>query len=134
MRAQAAVEYMAMIGVLLAILLPLAAYVWKNNSSNTAVQQATITADKIANTADGLWAQGPGAKNRISVYFPPGYNATGSSLSNHTIRININTGSGRNDVVSTTKANITGTLPTGPGNAYLDMQIISNWVSVTPVS
>jgi len=133
MRGQAALEYMAMIGILLAILLPLSAYVWKNNSASSSIQQATIAADSMAGTANSLWGSGPGAKNRINVYFPPGYNATGSSLSGNTIRLKINTAAGPSDVVSTTKANITGTLPNSPGNAYLDMEMMGSYVSVKPV-
>lgn len=132
MRGQAAIEYMAMIGILLAILLPLSAYVWKSNSTSTGVQQASITADKIASTADSLWGSGPGARNRINVYFPPGYNYSASSLSGHTIIISLSNG-GKNDIVTTTKANITGTLPSAVGNAYLDMEMKGSYVSVTPV-
>jgi len=134
MRGQAAVEYMAMIGILLAILLPLAAYVWQSNSTSSAVQQATMTADKIAQTADSLWAQGPGAQNTINVYFPPGYNASRSSLNNTMVRLSIRISAGNTDIVSTTKANLTGTLPSSPGYAWLIMRTMDNYVTVSTVS
>lgn len=134
MRGQAAIEYMAIVGIVLAILLPLTAYIWQNNAGSTSVRQADIAANTIKQSADSLWAQGPGARNRISVFFPPGYNSTGSHLSNGLVRLSIAVPGGTTDVLAITKANITGTLPATPGYAWLDMTMQGNVITVTPVS
>ncbi len=140
MRGQAAVEYMTIIAIVLAILLPLTIYVWQTNASSTGVNQAQIAADKIANTATNQWAQGIGSKTRIYVYFPPGYNSAKSGFSysaatqKSTVRLNLNIPGGNTDVISVASANITGTMPSSPGYAYLDMANIGNWITVTPVT
>jgi len=134
MRGQVAVEYMAIIGIVLAILLPLTMYVWQNNAGSTSVRQGDMAASAIATTADSLWAQGPGAKNRISVFFPQGYDAATSSLSNKLIKLTIYVPGGKTNVLGITKANITGTLPATPGYAWLDMEMKGSTVTVTPVT
>ena len=134
MHGQVSVEYMAIIGIVLAILLPLTMYVWQNNAGTTSVRQGDMAASLIATPADSLWAQGPGARNRISVFFPQGYNATASSLSNGLVKLIISVPGGKTSVLGTTKANLTGTLPATPGYSWLDMEMKGSTVTVTPVT
>lgn len=132
MKAQVAFEYIVMVGVIIGAVALISMYVYQQNEIATRSKQAEIAVNTIASAADNLYAQGPGAKTQINVYFPDGYDSTQSSLSGKTIFLRIYTPAGYNDIVATTKGNISGELPEGTGYKLLTLELINGYVNVTP--
>ncbi len=66
-------------------------------------------------------AQGPGAKTVVAVFFPEGIdsNASRTFVGNKQVQLSLFTGTGNTDVFASTKANVSGTLPTSSGNHFL---------------
>jgi len=89
MKAQVAVEYLAIVGIVLTIISFLAAYIWQQNEVSTRINQAQIAVSTIAGAADNVYAQGPGAKSNINVFFPNGYEPSESYIENKTILLKI---------------------------------------------
>jgi uncharacterized protein (UPF0333 family) len=131
MKAQSAVEYMMIIIIVLAMIIPLTAYVWQQNEIGSRVRQGRLAVDTIAAAADNIYAQGPGAKTEIGVVFPTGYDDTQSALANNTIHIRVMTPIGANDIIATTKANVTGTLPTTTGYKNIKLELVGDYVNIT---
>lgn len=113
-KAQAAVEYMMIIGIVLVILTPIVSYSYQYNETSVRTGQAMLAVSKLTSAADSLYAQGPGAKTTMDIFLPPGY-LEQSFVSENTMDIKISTPSGINDIVKITKANLTGSLPKEPG-------------------
>lgn len=132
MKAQVAFEYIVMVGVIIGAVALISMYVYQQNEIATRSKQAEIAVNTIASAADNLYAQGSGAKTQINVYFPDGYDSTQSSLSGKTIFLRIYTPAGYNDIVATTKGNISGELPEGTGYKLLTLELINGYVNVTP--
>jgi len=131
MKAQIAIEYLAIIALVLAAISLAAAYIWQQNEISTRVQQATVAVNTIAAAADNLYAQGPGAKTTINVFFPPGYVSSLSSVSDNTIVLKVYTPAGYTDVPIATKANVSGSLPEGYGLRVLTLETINGYVNIS---
>ncbi len=121
-KAQAALEYMMIVGMVLLILVPIVLYAYQQNEISIRTSQARLAASQISSAADSLHAQGPGAKTFIDVFLPSGYGSQ-SYASGNTIDLKIQTPAGMNDIIEITKANLTGSLPADSGykRVYLVM-------------
>lgn len=124
MKSQAALEYMLIVGIVLAFLVPLILYVFQQAEISTRMQQAEVAVNTIAMAADNLYAQGPGAKSTINVFLPNGYG--GGNISNRTVIIKVFLISGSTDIVAVSKANLTGSLPKEPGYKQITLELLSN--------
>jgi len=131
MKAQVALEYFMLIGIVIGAISIISAYVWQQNEVSTRLQQATIAVNAISATADNLYAQGPGAKTTINVFFPVGYTPSLSSISNRRIVLKIYTPIGYSDVLGITKANVSGSLPTTNGLKVLTLETIGGYVNIS---
>lgn len=72
-KAQAAMEYMMIIGMVLIILTPMVISIFQQIGVVSRSRQAEIAALQISSTANNLYAQGPGAKSTINIFLPDGY-------------------------------------------------------------
>ncbi len=124
MKSQAALEYMLIVGLVLAILAPLVLYVYQQAEVSTRMQQAEVAVNAIAAAADNLYAQGPGAKSTINVFLPAGY--SGGSVSNRTVNIKVFISSTYADVIALSKANLTGSLPASSGYKQIVLEMLSS--------
>lgn len=131
MKAQVAIEYLAIIGLVLVAISLSAAYIWQQNEITTKVQQAVIAVNTISAAADNLYAQGPGAKTTIDVFFPSGYDSSLSYVSDNYIILKIYTAAGYTDVLAITKANVTGSLPEEDGLKVLTLETINGYVQIS---
>jgi len=131
MKAQIAIEYLAIIGIVIAAISLMAAYVWQQNEISSRLQQANVAVNSIVAAADNLYAQGPGAKDQIRVVFPSGYTSSLSSISDNRIVLKIYTPIGFTDVVGETKANVSGSLPAEEGLRVLTLETINGYVSIS---
>ena len=120
-----------MIGIVLIAVSTFASIAWQENETSTRAQQAQITINSIASSADNLYAQGPGAKTTLNVIVPPGYSQSGSSIGNGQIIFSINTPGGYMDVIALTKANISGSPPTSSGLKTIVLETIEGYVNIS---
>lgn len=129
-KCQAALEYMLIVGIILASLTPLMLYVFQQTEISTRMQQAEVAVNTIAAKADNLYAQGPGAKSTINVLFPSGYG--GGTVSGRTVAIKVFLTNAYSDVVAVSKANLTGSLPNEPGYKQIVLEtLLSGVVNVS---
>jgi hypothetical protein len=133
MKAQSALEYIVIVGISLGLITLFGAYAWQENEINTRARQAEIAVAQIASTADNLYAQGPGARSTINVYFPVGYQGDQSSVTkqNKTIIVVYTMPTGFGNAIAATKANVTGYLPNSSGYKQLKMEVIGGNVNIT---
>jgi len=131
MKAQASFEYLVIVSIVIIAVGIIGTYVYQQNQLGTASKQAEIAANVIKSAADNVYAQGPGAKSTITVVFPDGYYPQQSKVANYTIQIAVSTPYGINTIVATTKGNISGSLPNGPGTKVLTLELIDGYVNVT---
>lgn len=116
MRAQTSVEYLILLAALLAVIVPFAFIAQQTIENSSRTSQAKIAADTLADAANSLFLQGPGASTQVQVYLPPSYNELFSYASNRTININIYLATGENsDIFRTTNGEIRGKLPSNGG-------------------
>ncbi|MFQ5405546.1 MAG: hypothetical protein ACE5DI_00100 [Candidatus Micrarchaeia archaeon] len=140
-RAQAALEYMLIIGVSLAILLPL--WLYANSSiedtkASLQIAYARNSLNKIGEAADAAFVEGPPAKFSLYLTFPQGIESTSVSGREASMRLNLLDRPGSvSDVFVSTIGNMTGTLPTqsGPLRLFVKAEYNStngeNYVNIT---
>ena len=131
MKGQTAVEYMMLVGFVIAALFLISTYVYRQNETETRSIQAQIAADSITKAADNIYAQGPGAKTSINIYFPVGYTPQQSKLNGKGILLKIFTPVGYTDIIAFSKANLTGSLPTSSGYKSLTLELVDGNVNIT---
>lgn len=94
-----------------------------NEMAKASLVQAKASARSIADSAGEVYLQGAGARKFIVVNYPQG--VAGASVGNGAVALKIDGGSGQQDVVATTFANITGNL-TGRRTAGLQAIRLEN--------
>jgi len=130
---QAAMEYLIVVGLVLAFIIPIWAYV--SSVQQQAGQQLSITyakntAQKLASTADLVFSQGPPAKVRVNVFIPK--NIESVSVAGNTINLRMYVDSTISDVFATATANVSGTLPTSEGNYFIIVEAKDGYVQISP--
>jgi len=110
MRAQSSFEYLIIISIVIAFLIPIWAYVLNTQQGTTDELSLTYAGNavkKIADTASLVYSQGPPAKVTVRLYVPGGVQEI--FVINTTINMRVRTSSGFSDVyeVSTAIMNMT---------------------------
>ena len=131
MKGQSSIEYLVIIGIVIIAISVVANLAWQENEISTRVYKANIAVNSIASTADNLYAQGPGSKTTLHVIVPSGYSSSGSSIGNKQIVFSVNTPGGDMDIFAVTKANISGSPPTGPGMKIIVLETIEGYVNIS---
>ncbi len=132
---QAATEYMIVIGISMLLLTPViiignnAVIDLKYKTDSIVAREAV---DEITEIATIVYSQGAPAKITKSIRFPQ--NIISTSISDKIIRIEMRYRSASNDVFSIVEFNVTGTLPTTPGNHKISIEAISNGVNITALT
>ena len=126
MKAQVAMEYVIMIGILLFITIPIFYYALSQSGESTRISQAYDSVNAIANVADNVYALGPGNKREVWVNMPRG--VTSTYLQDNTIKITLSIYGGNSDFVALTKANITTTseLPSDQGRYKMRIETLDS--------
>ena len=131
-KAQAAFEYMVLIGIALVILLGFVAfsYNWTISSQESlAISAAENSAAKIADAANLVYSQGYPAKTRVLIQIP--YNIQQISIQNTTITFVVGSGGGTTDVFADSKAPMQGSIVAQPGNFFIAVQSFGDYVNVS---
>jgi hypothetical protein len=134
MKGQVAVEYLIIISVALMILTPLSLYVnqaLRGYTDNTRISKAWTAVNKLGESADWVYSQGPPAKLTFKIYIPDGIEE--ASLNDKTFLFKIKTSSGTSDIFYTTVSDLDGYLPKKSGYYYVSLTAFSNYVNVSVV-
>lgn len=134
MRAQVAFEYMAVVGLVLAMLLPIWIYISNTQQrANTELylSYAKNAVEKITETSDLVYSQGPPAKVNVKVYIPRRISQV--VIVNNTIYFKIYTEGGTSDVSATSSATMNGTIPTTEGIYTLSIEAKQGYVQITKI-
>jgi uncharacterized protein (UPF0333 family) len=132
MRGQVAFEYMIIVAVVFAFLIPIWAYinlVQTRTNAELTLSYAKNVVEKITMAADLVYSQGPPARVKLKLYIPN--NVQESTISNKTVIMGVMTDSGISDVYSTSMAALNGTIPTIEGNYWAILEAKENYVQIT---
>ncbi len=119
-RAQASLEYAAVIALLLAVSLPL--WMFVNDRLATARREIDAsTADRtvraIAQSADWVYLQGFPARRTVEVELPDSVESYG--VSGREVLLRLAVPGGTSEIYAVAMANLTGELPSRPGRAFI---------------
>lgn len=129
LRAQVGLEYAAIIILLLVVLIPLVYLGFRDIQTASQVSRTKIAVDAIADAANRVYAQGPGARTTIEIFLPDGINSV--SITGKEVNYNvILPGGGTTDVFALAKGNLSGTLPMSVGRHLLILDMNSSGVVV----
>ena len=131
MRAQSSFEYMGIVVVVLAVLIPLTTFIYQHSETANRSQQAQIAVNSIAAAADALYSQGQDAKTTLSINLPAGFLPKESYSANGTILISYTTPFGKQSAIAHLKANITGWFSPGFGFKIITLKVISGQVNIS---
>ncbi len=133
MKGQAAVEYMIIIGIAMAILVPLFvilnSYTYETRS-DLKIRALEDSMDSIAESSNMVYFQGYPAKMSVNLYVPEGVVMT--NVSDNLFRVRVRYGNGYTDIVSMTDAIVNGSLPTKAGIYKITIKAVEDgWVNVS---
>jgi uncharacterized protein (UPF0333 family) len=134
MKAQVAVEYLIITGIGLTLVLISVGYLsstYQNYSDENKISLAKNTVNKIGETADLVFSQGPPAKMKIEIYIPDGVEEI--SFANKTVLFSIKTSAGISDIFYESVPQIVGNLPSEKGNYYVSLSAEEDYVNISVV-
>jgi uncharacterized protein (UPF0333 family) len=117
-RGQVGIEYMAILVLFLIILIPVMYIGIMDIQVEGQTSQARVAVDSIADTADRVYAQGPGTTTTVEIYLPRGINYAGFNKQEVNINLYLPTGA-TTDIYALARGNLTGTMPILPGRHVL---------------
>ncbi|MEW6329210.1 MAG: hypothetical protein AB1468_03780 [Candidatus Micrarchaeota archaeon] len=132
LKAQAATEYLMLIGILLMLAIPLWLYMNSAMASTGAELRTTYaenSVSEIVRAADMVYVQGAPAKATVYVKFPE--NVESVTISGKTLLMVLSVESGTTDVYETSLANLTGSLSTHAGMHKVSVSAVDSSVNIT---
>ena len=120
-------EYATIIILLLVVLIPIIYLGFRDIQTASQVSRTKIAVDAIADAANRIYAQGPGARTTIEIFLPDGINSaniTGAEVNYNVIL----PGGGATDVFALAKGNLTGNLPISVGRHLLVLNMNASGV------
>ncbi len=134
-RGQVSVEYLLVILVLLLVLsivtIPLIGSSIDASNDVSQASDAKVATDTLANAADVVYANGPGAKRTVSFYIPQNTNIT---FANGVVKMNLVYSNGTTGSISSSTqfnfANNTTAVSTGWHNATVTWPLSTKFISV----
>jgi hypothetical protein len=131
--AQAAFEYMVIVAIVVAFIIPIWSYVGSvqtQSSIELSLSYAKNAAEKLVETADVVYSQGPPAKVKLKLYIPKYVEA--AEIMNHTVIFRVRTLAGLTDVHpdAESTALLNGTLPTAEGTYWVSIEAVGDVVQI----
>ena len=126
-RAQVALEYLMVVGLIMLILIPFWAYITLYSSDiefSFKIEYARTAVNRVTDAADFVHAQGIPAKVRLKIYFPKDINSTSISGMRVSITLLDNT------IYSDSIANLSGDLPLTGGYHYITIKSEGTYVNI----
>jgi hypothetical protein len=134
MKSQAALEYLTIVGVGMAILIPLVVYlndIYISYKESNDISSVETTVDKIADTVDWVFSQGPPAKVRIEIFVPNSVNAI--SFDNSSVSFFVKTRLGSTEIYDYTTVPMVGDLGERRGYYFVSLIAYDNYVNISVV-
>ena len=131
-KSQISIEYMAIIGFITVVTIPLIYIYYTHIYSSTesvASEQSIQIARKIGDAAEEIYYLGKPSQTTIKLSFPD--NIVSTNLSNREVLFRMRTRSGVSDVVYVTAVNMSGSLPSSPGIHTLTIKAEEGFVQVS---
>ena len=131
---QFAMEYLAVLGITLLLIVPIAVIVYTYSSVSNeqiAQQQALQIARKLVDTAEAVYYFGAPTKTTLKLQFPS-YIKNATILQN-TVLFVMETARGDSDVFAETKINLSGSLPQSSGLYEIRVEALENGVNISVV-
>lgn len=132
MKAQVSVEYMVIIGFVTLITIPLIlVYQTFTEDSDQEINAAQLQqiAKKVADLSESMYYLGEPSQTTAKINLPD--NVDSVSIGNGEIAFTIKNAIGTSDIVASTSANVTGTLPTEQGLYTVTIAARSNYVEIS---
>jgi len=133
-KAQAAFEYMAIFIIVLSFVIPVWFYVFSVRSNTTEelyFSYAKNAVDKITQTADLVFSQGPPAKLKVRVYIPD--NVMDAFVDSKTAVIKLAMDDHETYVTSLSTADLNGTLPSSQGLYWMNIEAMNEHVQISVI-
>lgn len=132
-RAQTSLEIIIILGVLLLVFagILLSSQVAINGVSVGAHNdQVTYGLDRVAQSAQEVYAQGVGAKKRVFIELPK--SVATSSVDNRTLQIGLYVQEGGvQSIYRVTDMTMNGSLPSSPGGYWVNVEVFDTYVNVS---
>ena len=130
-KAQVAMEYLILVGFVLAVIIPLV-IIFYNESENinlqVKTQQVYAIGQHIIDKAESVYYLGEPSKTRLKAHLPDSIDQI--IIQNHTLLFKMRTKQGLSDVVISSKVNITGSIPKTVGLHFITIENKGNYVSI----
>ena len=128
-KAQVSIEYILLIGLIIAAITPLFYYSISTITQNTKMNRAYSLVNKIADTADMLYALGPGSQEVIVIEIPGGVESI--TIQGKEVNVRMVLFSKASDISAVSKANMTGSLVTKSGSWHVLIKNEDNTIKIS---
>ncbi len=125
-KAQVSTEYLVLVGFLLVLITVLSSYALFSYSETNKTTQANNALIKLKNSAENIYAFGPGNKDVVKIFLPQG--TTNSDVSGILISFDVNFAGGTETIYSYVDVNVSGTLPSTDGIHFIRLEVVGNQV------
>ncbi len=133
MRSQISLEYIVLVSAILFVLVPLWSYFlsyYNSAKEEISLSYARDLVDSVRDMADFVHAQGGPAKVLLKVHVPN--NVLSINLTENRVSVFLSLSSGITEIYAESRANLTGYVPTSPGDYLLSLEAMEGYVNVTP--
>ncbi|MEM3030487.1 MAG: hypothetical protein QXH27_02020 [Candidatus Micrarchaeia archaeon] len=128
-KAQAGMEYVLIVAAFLIILIPVTYLALQTATASSRTATARIAVESVADAADSLFAQSPGARTQVVIVLPDGVNAARTYILGREVNVNVFLPAGGTaDVFALARGNLTGTMPARPGKHLLTLAFLPSGV------
>ena len=126
MKAQAALEYVMLIGAVLLIIISISYYATQESTRNIQMNRANDAVNTLAKAADSVYALGPGSQQYIEVNFPGSINSI--IIESHEIRFKVHIFGSLADIFAETKAELdtTSSISTNKGIRHIYVKALES--------
>ncbi len=131
MKGQSSIEYIVLVGLILAALIPLIYYATSKSSNEIRLNQADQSVQTIAKAADNVYTAGPGNREYIQVTLPTG--TVNFTVSGRDILMTLSIYGGNSNVHARSISSIKNTtpLPMGQGSYNLIVRMTEKQVEIS---
>ncbi len=123
-KAQMAVEYMIIMGLVILVTIPLFYYAMSESNINVQLNNANDAVNTLARAADTVYSIGTGSKKYVWVNMPGGIQTY--SLTNKTVLIKLYVFGGLSDIFRQTKAELAGVIPISKGQHRIVAEMLES--------
>ena len=122
-------EYLLILGIVFAVLIPVFYYSVSSFNKSIRSNQAGEMVNRIAETADFVYALGPGSQDTLRIIIPGGVQSIAFQGKEVVMKVKIF--GAVSDTVASTKGNLTGSISTTPGSAIIKIKNENNVIQIT---